>query len=58
MGNGFIINEFLFFLFYFIFKFVISDWDVIESNLEYAIFEVNAELGGGGLNEVVLGVKV
>jgi len=29
--------------------------DEIESNLEYAIVEVNVELGGGGLCEVVLG---
>ena len=29
--------------------------DDLESNLEYAIVEVNAELGGGGLTKVVLG---
>jgi len=35
-------------------KAVVIDND-IESNLKYAIVKVNAELGGGGLSEVVLG---
>jgi len=38
-------------------KAVVVD-DDIEINLEYTIVEVNAELGGGGLSEVVLGEKV